>query len=355
MSRRTGLNFRYQMYGPVDGRPLFRVMKVFVVGGAETVSHEAIEKLNTEYKAGRISRDEGAKIVKNLISQLYASEGVVKPELGISPSNERVLNKYCEAKYGTKSKELRSAFYEIRRALAYLGKVDIMTGTKKQLSKSLEMLEGSQRNRAVNKINSVLVWLKRDFKLDHAKVQPKSVRYIDLKDFKKLLDQIETTEARLMHEVCFYTGITIGEAFALTPSNYKPRDKELKVSKIMTADGTRKDSKLAERTVVVIPQGHNALMDWFKVKQRISENLHASVSRQTRRAALTAFPADESKQISFSDLRHCYAMHLLSEGVPLPLVASCLGVSEAYAQERYPKFEISSKNLALIKNILQTG
>ena len=352
MSRRSLINFRYQVYAPTAGRKVFRIVKLLKAGGAETVQSPEVATINELLLAGKLAKEQARERITKIVESLYDQDGIVQSKVTLSSHNEKIVKQYLNTLGASKSPRLE---YDIKHAVSALGKVDLMSGTKRQMEKALESMEPQRRKRIVNKLNTVLRSVGRDFKLGHEKVDRQEIRYLTLADFKKFLAKIESPELRLLHEVCFYTGVTIGEALGLDARTYRPDACEIRVTNLVTQKGQKQQSRLGDRTTVVMPEGHESLMAWFKARKHLSTNLHANASRYTKRAALQAFPAEAQKHITFTDLRHCYAMHLLAKGVPLSLVASCLGVEEKYAKEVYPKFDLGSESLGLIKNILKTG
>jgi len=344
------LNYRYQIYPPTSDRPVFRLIKLYKgTGKAETVKAAEIDDANDKFKSGKLTYESTRERLEKYRDLLYQLEGVVAQAGTPSPANLKLLDRLL----ALKQKSL-AAQYEFERALSMIGKLSLETSTKLQLEKCLATYETKKRNRAVNKLNVLLRFVGRPFTLEHLQVSQSvsELHYISIDDLPRLLERLPI-ETRLIHQVSFYTGVTIGEAFALDARTYRPGSETIRVSSALDASGTKKDSKLKERTTVIIPEGASALVDWFQVRDKFNQDVRARIAKFTKRAAMNAWADKPTKHIVFQDLRHSYALHLLSKGVPMSLVANCLGIDESYARTIYPEFDLGHASVELVSKLLK--
>lgn len=72
-----------------------------------------------------------------------------------------------------------------------------------------------------------------------------------------------------------------------------------------------------------------------------------------QRACMKTFPSDKSKRLTYHDLRHSYAIRLLSKGIILDLVAQSLGNSSAVCQEYYSGYVLTHASLEMIASVVE--
>ena len=127
----------------------------------------------------------------------------------------------------------------------------------------------------------------------------------------------------------FYTGLRIGEAFAL----FGKRQKDIKTGRQFNfLDGNQlalysqmlKDSKKItstktgkERVAYVIQNNFQRIQAWADLDRATKEKLRdIEYSRLIKKAGRLTFPKDSEKQnFKAHDCRHSYAVHLLNSGL----------------------------------------
>lgn len=356
------LAFRYQIYPPSGQHKKFRIIKLFKVGGTETIKLSELEKINSDFQNKLIKSDEARERIEILVDKLYAKDGIKKVETVVHPDNVQILNEYWKSEYVPRLKELEdpdTAKYELERAIEALGNCSLRKNSKSELQKTVNKnAQGNKQRRVVVKLNSLLKFIGRDFTLDAAEKEKRQIKYITLEDLPKLLEHLTDVEdvsvdhIRTLHEVAFCTGVLVGEAFALDERSYTPANDTIKVDAQIDKSGKKKETKVNSRVTVALPEGKDAIYRWFQLRKKIPMHLRARISRYTKRAAMQAFK-DKSKHISFSDLRHSFAIHLLKKGVPISMVAECIGVAPAYAKETYGSFGLSGSAVEFISKTLK--
>lgn len=354
------IDYRFRIYPPSGQHNKFRVIKVFkVTQKTETVYSSDIDAINEQFLSKVISADDARAKLSAIVKKLYQRDGVKLSELEIHPDNMKVLNNYWKVVYENRIDV--SARYEHERAIRFLDNTLLRKNSQSELQKTLDKnAEGNRHRRAVFKINSLLRFLDRDFTLTADTRSLRTIKFITIEDFSKLLQHLPDTEnvkaedIRTLHEVVFYTGVQIGEAFALDSRTYKPDSDTIRVGSQIDRSGKKRAGRLEPRDTVVLPQGRDALMRWFQTQKKIPIDLRVRISRITKKAAFEAFP-ESYKHITFADLRHSYAIHLIKSGVPIGLVAQCLGISEASAKELYGKYDTSKSGIDYIVKTLKSN
>ena len=70
------------------------------------------------------------------------------------------------------------------------------------------------------------------------------------------------------------------------------------------------------------------------------------------KSACRAVFKDKSKHCKWHDLRHSYAIFLLTKGVPIQLVAQSMGNSVSVCEKHYAGFVLTDVGISAINNIL---
>lgn len=356
-----GLNYSYLIYPPSGAHKGFRLIKIIKkTNKTETIRSPELEVINDKFIGGELNKLKAREAIERIRENLYEKDGVKKVEIIIHPENKRLLDNYWAQEYVPTLNTLSdpdTARYELERAIEAAGPNSLKTCSKLELQRYVnKVAKGNKQRRVVVKLNSLLRFAKRDFVLTAAKEEKYVIKHITIDDLGLLLDKLPTEEMRLLHAVCFYTGCLIGEVFALDARTYSPGSDTIKIQSQIDRRGKKRDARNHKtRTTVVIPEGRDALLDWFHVRDKVPHELRMKVYRYTQKAALEAFPNRPSKHITFRDLRHSYVVHLLSKGVPIALVAQCIGTDEKTAKKLYGGFGLSEDSIELISRALKSS
>lgn len=334
---------------PTGRRRSFRILRQ-IESQFETVKDRTLDSINQNLKTGKIDLVTAEKNVRALIKQLSPKADAIIH----NKDNDRILQRYWEDEYSHRDLvDPDSERYALERAVRAAGNLSLQSVTREQLQKQINIhFKGNKQRRIVSKLNQLLKWIGRDFTLRLGKESIEDVRHLNEADFltmiKKLDDPFKT-----LHEVCFYGGFRIGEAFALDPKTFNEESSLIKVLKQVDKFGVKRRTKNSKhRDVFVFPQGHAALTRWFDIRSQIDLPTRKLMSKVTRRACKLAFPKDPSKWLTFHDTRHCYAIMLLSKGVTTSLVAQSIGDAERVVEKYYTGFILSSDSVKLIGNLV---
>ncbi len=350
------VTYSYRIYPPSGAHKGFRIFKRYKPSGRlEIIKNPKLELLNKSLAIKQISVEEAKPQVENIRKELYALDGIVKPEKFLSRENGLLLERYWNATYTNSSLvDAQSAKLELRRSLEALGTLELAKAKQTDLQAHLDnVLTGNKHARVVNKLNSMLKFLNRKFILRAQPKAHKGIKFITLADLPALLEHIHDERIRTLHEVCFYTGCLRSEATSLDQRSYSIDRDSIRIISQVDKRGAKKTATKT-RTTVVLPEGREAIIRWFATRGHLSLDKQLKASVYTRKASHAAFPKNPSKQITFNDLRHSYAIHLLSQGVQLGLVADCLGINHRSAKELYGEFDLSNDSISYITRVLRS-
>jgi integrase len=196
-----------------------------------------------------------------------------------------------------------------------------------------------------------------DVKLRKARPVFTKVKYITEKELSALIPFIDDPNLRIITKLCFYSGLRIGEAFALTKLSLISDGQDiLRITAQMDRSGMLKSTTKTRkpRLAFLIPGGLDAFNAWITLPESEKKKINRlSVSKQIRLACSKAFPGEPDKQLTFHAFRHCYAIHLLSRGVSMSLVAQSLGNSLSVCQQYYVGFELTNDSIAAIRSLFK--
>jgi integrase len=347
---------RYHVRHPRSERR--RSYKIVKQSGStfETISHPTLDSINNSLKSGQIDPATALKNVRDLVDQLYKKDGAKVFTVTHSEENQRLLERFMDAQYAHRDLvDPMTARYEFERAIAALGPLSLVSASREQLQKQINTnLKGNKQRRVVGKLNQLLAWLGRDFSLARNKESIEDIKYLSESEFQKILEYLPNNYIRTLHEVCFYGGFRIGEAFALEPAFLNKKVSSIKVLKQIDKEGVKRQTKnRRQRDAYIFPQGLEAIERWFSERHNISLKERTQMSKRTKHACKAAFPKDPSKWLKFHDLRHSYAIALLSKGVSIALVAQSIGDSIRVAEKHYVGFILSSESIQMIDRIVK--
>ena len=141
----------------------------------------------------------------------------------------------------------------------------------------------------------------------------------------------------MFFEVLFYTGVRIGEALFLNPECVNGR--LVSVSRQIRRDGKvglRKNKK--PYIGIVLPNGIGALNEWVNCDDHglIPRN---DIAKIMKAACKKAFPNQPRKWLTAHDLRHCFAILLLTKHqMNISTVARLIGDSVIITEKHYASF-----------------
>lgn len=313
-------------------------------------------KINEQYKSKLLSQIEAESLLKDLILNEYKRLGlkhiVLKNSL-ISEINQKIFNQFWDKEYSNRYlTDEDSPKHDILKALRLIEPLSIQTATQTQLQNALKKsgASASEIRRASDRLNQLLRFLGRDFKLNKPKPEFKRVQYINFEDFNKMILFIENQNLKDFAVTLFSSGLRLSEALALAPQDLF-NNGYLNVDKQLTKDGSVKEPKRGSKgKVLIIPFGLDAVKRFVKIKNK--EELRFKLYNALEVACQKAFPDDKDLWVGPHDLRHSHAIHLLSKGANLGLVAMNLRNRIDVCQKYYTGFEHSNDTLEGLKKFI---
>ena len=112
-----------------------------------------------------------------------------------------------------------NAKIELRNAIESLGQLSIYSASRDEIQKCIDQkYQGNSQRRIVTRMNQLLKFVGRD----RVRLRKNQKAYIKVsclreEDFKKVLFRAETDIERTLLKLCYYSGLRIGEAYALEP------------------------------------------------------------------------------------------------------------------------------------------
>lgn len=350
---------RFYMKKPGNGRASFSILKdVVKVDGkrqSEIVKDERIGSLNKLYKL-KLKDITSCEIeLADIISQFYKEIERKRGTYTFNNDNHRILENYWKQRYEHKPNvDLSSAKNELIRAIEALGPTSLISTQRDVLQKKINTnFKGNAQRRIVSSLNQMLRYSGRDIQLALGKKERNRIKHLNEKDFQSVLSKVTDETYKLFFATCFGTGCRSGEAFAMLEMNHHNDvifiETQLDREEI---EGPTKNRRV--RNTIINPNYIKYVKKWIALssdkKSEIRTEKHAEVLKA---ACIKAFPGDSKKICTVKDLRHSYAVWLLSKKVGMTWVAQNLGNSILTCQEYYAGFDLAPDSIEAIRAILK--
>lgn len=348
---------------PGNGRRTFQVLKRVIRKG-ESPKHEAIENerikaINSAFMNGLQDQDDSEIQVREVMADLQKIEKRKFPKTVHNAENFRALQAYWDRTHD--SRELidpKSAFNRLARAVEAVGEHSIYSASKETLQKAINAKYRDNRQRdTVGAINQLLAFIGRGIELVRRPEVIGEVRYLTPDEMTRAQKFVTDPLDRLLQRVAFNTGLRIGEIFALNQESAQDAQffSQFQIDRDLERRHTKRRLR-KRRRVYVLPGGEPDFKEWaavpLKTKLKIRNQKHAEI---LGRACEEAFPNREDKRAAFHDLRHSYAIYLVSRGVNLTQVAQCLNNSVSVCEKYYSGFVLKDETIESIKRIIEAN
>ncbi len=163
-------------------------------------------------------------------------------------------------------------------------------------------------------------------------------------EFLKKLDSLEDTYLYHLFYVLFYTGLRLGESFALNELKLKPTARIIHVDSQVKPNGkTTLPKNGKKRRAFAISKAFPFIKKWIELK---------STFPYSRTNANYKFKKHFGQEFTIHDLRHCYAVMYLAKGVPMAHVAQSIGNSVKVCEKYYTGFELVDESVELMRRIV---
>lgn len=330
----------------------------------ELVKNE-LAAINKAFKDKTLSETDARRQISELITKLYTKEKNIEAlfrNMRLSEDNDKILNKFWKDVYG--SKELiddSSMRYDLVRALRLIEPVSLLTGSPSDLKKALEKNRKNinQHRRAVDRLNQILKYTGRDIRLSKPQAPFKKPRYLTRDELTLLLNKVQDSTLKDLYLTLFGTGMRLGEAMAIEPADIG--DGFLMVEKQLKPNETGQHLETSERTqppkrgkvgqCVIISFTMDAVKRWAAVIDK--ESYRNQSQKLITSLAKSVFSGSKTKFVSIHDLRHSHAIHLLSLGASLTMIALNLRNRIEVCQRYYTGFSHTDETVTHMLNLVK--
>lgn len=316
----------------------------------EATNVEALVKINNAFKSKIIDYSTANFQVEQICKSLNDNVRKIHQSFySISDSNQKLLEQYWTAVYKRrKIKSPESARHRLEWGLKYIGTFPLL-GDIDELQKLVdERSFGDRRKqrRACSIINQLRGWFGSPEKLQLERKTLPDFHYLTEEEFNQVIQNVEIGSSsrvkletyKSFYTVLFYSGVRTGEAFALRKDNYNGKN-GLKVLTQLTRSEKETDTKNSEiRTAYYFSEKSKELSSWVSAKDKylISRN---DLARLFRRACKKTFPNDTEKWTTAHDLRHSYAIMMLTKyDISISQIAKILGNSVQVCEDYYLRY-----------------
>lgn len=358
---RPRINFVLKKPSEKDGRRTFQVLKRTVTKD-RPIKHERIENERlTAINASLLNGIQDAVAceiqAREVISDLMKIERQRLPRVVHNEENQRLVQSYWDREYSDREVlDSKAAYNRLVRAAEAVGNLSLFSASRQELQKAVNAKYKDNRQRdVVSALNQLLSFCGRGIELIRREEIIDDVRYLTESEFNTVQKHVEDGLDRLLQRVAYVTGLRQGELFALTPDSTLGAQffSQHQIDRQLQRRQTKR--RLAKkRQIYVLPGGEDAFREWANVPKKLKleyrNRKHAEV---LQRACQKTFPNHEEKHIVFHDLRHSYAIYLVSRGVSLTQVAQCLNNSYAVCERYYSGFVLKDETIENIKRIIE--
>jgi integrase len=326
------------------GRATFAIIKKITHPDGKidqpTLKSERVTALNKALKTGTLDRTTVEMEVQSICNGLNAEEQ--KRTQGVwvsSDGNLKLLNDYWAKKYeDTEIVTPEREWYALKRAVDNLGPLSLL-GDPKTIRAAIKARNPrpNEQRRYLGKINCLRKFhgINEDIKPPEA--EPPACRYLTEPEFLKALSYVENDLCSIFFKTLFYTGVRVGEALFLNPECVNGR--LVSVSRQIRRDGKIGKRKNKKPYVgIVLPNGVSALNDWVNSDDH-NDVPRGRVAKILTAACMKAFPNQPRKWLTAHDLRHCFAIMLLTKHqLNISTVARLIGDSVIITEKYYASF-----------------
>ena len=327
----------------------------------ETLSLPEVDAINKAHLSGQYNFEKSDELMGEVLAGLNLAVAKVSRRVVHCQDNLRLLAELIDQDFQYRDVEPESIDtfrWGCERAIEAVGHLSLYTADLQDIQRSLSVKfrsEPMKQREAVDRLNTLLRFAGRikgkHDKLKRARKPLRSVPYLSKAELEQVLLQLPPN-LRAMAKVSFGTGTRVGELFALTPDSILGN--QLNIVAQLKRDLTSKPPKRnRQRMAYVTNYGLEGLSEWFAtpneerlaIRRRGHAKLLAEACRKT-------FPDKQEKWITWHDLRHSYAIHLITYGVSLTLVAQSLGNGIQVCQEFYAGFSLTTESVQAIGRAL---
>lgn len=314
-----------------------------------------LDKINQNLLLGVIKPHEAEILLKELIAGMYRKAKVLNMVLKhsvISEINQKIFNQYWATEYSNRYlSDENSPRFDILKAIKLIEPLSLATASAADFQKALKKnsTKVAEMRRAVDRLNQLLRFLGRDFKLHKPPEPVRTIQHVKKQEFDRIVSFIEDTNMQNLAVTLFSSGLRLSEALALTEDDHI--DTWLNVNKQLTKGGEIKKPKRGkEGKSLILPFGKDAVEQWIACENK--DQYRFKLFDALEIACKKAYPTNKAKWIGPHDLRHSHAIYLLSKGASLTQVALNLRNRVDVCQKYYTGFAHTDDTIEALKKIV---
>lgn len=346
------------------GRASFKIQQ-HTPDGVVTLDIAEVELVNEKYAKQVLGFTDALQHVELIKKRLYELRDYDKPKIKVSNANLKVLNEFLAKRYPQHKQTKLADFYSMKqdltRAVGSLEGVPLLTASHDELQEQIDQkyeTDVNKQRRVVSRLNSILQFLGRGITLDKFPEDYHDVRHLTAVEVDQLAFHTADPYKQLLYRAAFGSGLRIGELFGLRPSDIR-RNNQIYVARQMKV-GVKGEHRITktktrrERDVVVVPEYFDAVQEWANLSDDKKRELRtANYARDVKTTCSDVFN-DPLKHCVFHDLRHSYAIHCLSAGMSMEMIALFLGNSVAVCEKYYTGFKATSVTVDMALMLLKS-
>jgi len=335
-------------------RKTFAIIKATTRSGRtsfETLKREDIEAINQQYKESKISLAVAEKNLRSIKRKLEKEAGVYQSPDIHNSDNEKILERYWAKVYGRRRIiDKPAAWAKLHRAVRSLGNISLLSADAEAIEVAVlsHNFDSAKTREILMKLQSLLDFVGRDVKLNKPKPERPTISYLTESELQSVVAELDEP-LRSGAVLSFYTGLRMGELFALTEKSLATSD-VLSVRTQVDRQGKERATKnQVVRQVYLPPQAKKAFEKWIRTKDQF-KMARTTVTKHFKKAAKAALKRD----LTWHDLRHSFAVFSLSKGLSLTLTAQALGDSVQVTQTYYAGFSLSDESMDLVRRTFRS-
>lgn len=317
--------------------------------GDKVISDPALTSINKSYNDKTLGYIDAEKAVKAFVISLEKRYGIHQ-KLVFNNDNLKVLKDFWQKEYSTRDLvDENTAYCDFRRAVEAVGQKSLRSSRQDTLEKEIKSkYRGEKQRRIAARLNQILKFLGRGFAIRKDRPEKRVVKHLTHEEFNQVVMHIEDPSLVTLSKVCFFSGMRVGEAFGIESIGISKNF--VRVHQQEDKHGILRETKnRKERLSYVFDDGIAALKKWVQERDGFSLS-RTNLNKKFRSACEKAFPDNSEKHCKFHDLRHSYAIRLLSKGVSLSLISQSLGNSIGVCEKYYTGHILTQESINYIKD-----
>lgn len=339
-------------------------------GKWRTVKSPEVDRANQLMRDGVADEEHTRAKVQVVLKQQYALRDRTRKKPAFTTGNMRLLERMWQEKYTKRRlrrmKRPEKSWADLQRAIEAAGARPLDTCDLEELADHLDEKFGDtprKHARRITWINSILSWLGRPPLEQLEDWGRPRVKYLTEAEFQRVRDQLPDGFAQMLCTIAFYTGLRIGEIFAVRPEAVRSGYLVVESQMSEQEDAGKKkitSTKTGVTREAFVPDAVRPIVQkWAELSEvRREENRDRRWSAIVANACRKAMkkpgePVDGMKVLTFHALRHCNAIWLLGKGANIHEVAQHLGNAVTVTERYYSGFELKKESIERLRALLQ--